>query len=54
MFIDPHYFRPVEVDLLIGNAEKAKQRLGWEPKVSLREGLTRTLAFYRKHLKEYL
>jgi nucleoside-diphosphate-sugar epimerase len=31
-----------------------REALGWKPKVSLREGLTRTLAFYRKHLKEYL
>ena len=33
---------------------RIRETLGWEPKVSLREGLTRTLAFYRKHLKEYL
>jgi GDPmannose 4,6-dehydratase len=32
--IDPRYFRPTEVDLLIGDASKAKQKLGWEPKVS--------------------
>ncbi len=30
--IDPRYFRPAEVDLLIGDASKAKQKLGWEPK----------------------
>ncbi|HEX4893766.1 MAG TPA: GDP-mannose 4,6-dehydratase [Hyphomicrobiaceae bacterium] len=30
--IDPRYFRPTEVDLLIGDASKAKDRLGWEPK----------------------
>lgn len=29
---DPRYERPAEVDLLIGNAGKAKQVLGWEPK----------------------
>jgi GDPmannose 4,6-dehydratase len=33
--IDPYYYRPTEVDLLIGNAEKAKQTLGWEPKYDL-------------------
>lgn len=33
--VDPQYFRPTEVDLLIGNAEKAKQKLGWEPMYSL-------------------
>jgi GDPmannose 4,6-dehydratase len=30
--IDPRYFRPAEVDLLIGDASKAKARLGWEPR----------------------
>jgi GDPmannose 4,6-dehydratase len=33
--IDPEYFRPTEVDLLIGNAKKAKEKLGWEPKYKL-------------------
>lgn len=33
--VDPEYFRPTEVDLLIGNATKAKQKLGWEPKHDL-------------------
>ena len=35
--IDPRYFRPAEVDLLIGDASKAKEKLGWEPKHSLDE-----------------
>ena len=35
--IDQKYFRPTEVDLLIGDASKAKKQLGWEPKTSLRE-----------------
>lgn len=35
--IDPKYFRPTEVDLLLGDPTKAKQKLGWEPKVSLQE-----------------
>jgi GDPmannose 4,6-dehydratase len=33
--IDPEYFRPTEVDLLIGDAKKAKEKLGWEPKYKL-------------------
>ncbi len=33
--VDPQYFRPTEVDLLIGNAEKARKKLGWEPVYSL-------------------
>lgn len=35
--IDPKYFRPAEVDLLIGDAGKAKEKLGWEPKVTFKE-----------------
>ena len=35
--IDPTYFRPAEVDTLIGDASKAKKMLGWKPKVSLKE-----------------
>jgi GDPmannose 4,6-dehydratase len=31
--IDPKYFRPTEVDVLLGDSTKAKQRLGWNPKV---------------------
>ena len=31
--IDPRYFRPAEVDVLIGDYSKAKEKLGWEPKV---------------------
>jgi len=31
--VDPKYFRPTEVDVLIGDASKAKRKLGWEPKV---------------------
>lgn len=33
--VDPQYFRPTEVDLLIGDATKARTRLGWEPEYSL-------------------
>ena len=35
--IDQRYFRPTEVDLLIGDATKAKTTLGWEPKVTFKE-----------------
>jgi GDPmannose 4,6-dehydratase len=35
--VDPRYFRPTEVDLLIGDATKAKEKLGWEPKYTLPE-----------------
>ena len=35
--IDPRYFRPAEVDLLLGDPTKARTVLGWEPKVSFKE-----------------
>lgn len=35
--IDPRYYRPAEVDLLIGNPTKAKQELGWEARVTVEE-----------------
>ena len=35
--IDPKYFRPTEVELLIGDPTKAKQKLGWTPKVKMEE-----------------
>jgi GDPmannose 4,6-dehydratase len=35
--IDPRYFRPAEVDLLIGDSSRARQKLGWEPKISFRQ-----------------
>ncbi|MCS6960564.1 MAG: GDP-mannose 4,6-dehydratase [Pseudanabaenaceae cyanobacterium SKYGB_i_bin29] len=35
--IDPRYFRPSEVDLLLGDATKAKQKLGWQPRVTFKE-----------------
>jgi GDPmannose 4,6-dehydratase len=35
--IDPHYFRPTEVDLLVGDASKAKKVLNWTPKVKFKE-----------------
>jgi GDPmannose 4,6-dehydratase len=33
--VDPKYYRPTEVDLLIGDATKAKEKLGWQPKYDL-------------------
>ncbi|MEW6111020.1 MAG: GDP-mannose 4,6-dehydratase [Thermodesulfobacteriota bacterium] len=35
--VNPKFYRPAEVDLLIGDPEKAKRELGWEPKTSLEE-----------------
>jgi GDPmannose 4,6-dehydratase len=35
--VDPRYFRPAEVQSLLGDPSKAKAKLGWEPQVTARE-----------------
>ena len=51
--IDVNYFRPTEVDLLIGDATKAREKLGWKPKYTLKELISEMVShdveFFRKH-----
>jgi GDPmannose 4,6-dehydratase len=51
--IDPRYFRPTEVETLIGDPTKAKRKLGWEPEISLdemvKEMVAADLADAKKH-----
>jgi GDPmannose 4,6-dehydratase len=51
--VDPNYFRPTEVDLLIGDATKAREKLGWQPKYTLHEMVKEMVAYdlelFRKH-----
>jgi GDP-mannose 4,6-dehydratase len=42
--IDPRYFRPAEVDLLLADATKARNVLGWKPKVTFEQLVTRMVA----------
>ena len=35
--IDPRYFRPTEVDFLLGDPSKARQKMNWEPTISFQE-----------------
>jgi GDPmannose 4,6-dehydratase len=57
--IDPAYFRPTEVDLLIGDNTKAKTKLGWEPKYTLemlvKEMVQADLEIFKKekYLQDY-
>jgi GDPmannose 4,6-dehydratase len=37
MRVDPRYFRPAEVETLLGDPTKAKQRLGWAPEITVQE-----------------
>jgi GDPmannose 4,6-dehydratase len=52
MKIDPSYFRPTEVDLLIGDNTKAVTKLGWKPKYDLpmlvKEMMEADLELFRK------
>ena len=51
---DPRFYRPAEVDLLFGDATKARQVLGWKPRTTIRQALAKTVAYYRKELTHYL
>ncbi|WP_457596390.1 GDP-mannose 4,6-dehydratase [Hydrogenimonas sp.] len=54
--VDPRYFRPTEVDLLIGDPTKAREKLGWEPEYTLKELVEEMMAGDLKLMKkdEYL
>ncbi|MBU2980662.1 GDP-mannose 4,6-dehydratase [Lentibacter algarum] len=51
--VDPHYFRPAEVETLLGDATKAREKLGWVPETSFQtlveEMVTSDLAEAKKH-----
>ena len=48
--VDPHYYRPTEVDSLIGDASKAKEELGWVPKFSLNQLVNEMMAADLKNM----
>ena len=43
--VDPQYFRPTEVETLLGDASKAKQLLGWEPEITFDELVTEMIEY---------
>jgi GDPmannose 4,6-dehydratase len=47
--VNPQYFRPAEVDLLWGDASKAREKLGWQPKTSIRELIEIMVNYDLKH-----
>jgi GDPmannose 4,6-dehydratase len=49
--IDPRYFRPTEVDTLLGDASKARARLGWSPQVSFAELVAEMVAGDLEHAR---
>lgn len=50
----PENRRRIDIGDYYADASRVRRVLGWEPRVPLREGLARTLAFYREHLSHYL
>ncbi|MFN1835349.1 GDP-mannose 4,6-dehydratase [Balneola sp. MJW-20] len=52
--IDPKYFRPTEVDLLLGNPEKANKKLGWKPKHNLEDLVNDMVNSDLEEIKNYL
>ncbi len=52
--VDPRYYRPTEVDLLLGDAAKAREKLGWEPKCTLAEMVSEMVAADLESAKEEL
>lgn len=52
--VDPEYFRPTEVELLIGDATKAKEKLGWKPKYDLAALVKEMVASDVQNLKKTL
>lgn len=52
--IDPRYFRPTEVDLLCGDASKAKEKLGWVHQTPVRELVREMVESDLKVMKDYL
>ena len=48
--VNPKFYRPAEVELLIGSPEKAKRELGWEPKTTLEELCQMMVAADKRHI----
>ncbi|MCW5668579.1 MAG: GDP-mannose 4,6-dehydratase [Hydrogenophaga sp.] len=51
--IDPRYFRPAEVETLLGDPTKAKQKLGWEPEITAQEMCAEMVAFDLAQAKQH-
>ncbi len=53
MKVDPHYFRPTEVETLLGDPTKAKQKLGWIPEITLDEMVQEMVAYDLEQAKQH-
>ncbi|MDR1375424.1 MAG: GDP-mannose 4,6-dehydratase [Holosporaceae bacterium] len=52
--VDPRYFRPAEVDLLLGDASRAREKLGWKPKYTLDALLKEMISNDAKEARKFL
>ena len=53
MQIDPHYYRPSEVETLLGDPSKAKQKLGWVPEITLDQIIEEMVAYDLDQAKQH-
>jgi GDPmannose 4,6-dehydratase len=53
MQIDPHYYRPTEVETLLGDPTKAKQKLGWVPEITLDQMIEEMVAYDLDQAKQH-
>ena len=53
MRIDPRYFRPAEVETLLGDPSKAREKLGWEPEITARQMCAEMVAADLKEAQRY-
>ena len=51
--VDPRYFRPTEVETLLGDPLKAKEKLGWVPEITLDEMISEMVAFDLEKAKQH-
>ncbi len=51
--VDPRYFRPAEVETLLGDASKAKQKLGWECEITVEEMCAEMVASDLQHARRH-
>lgn len=51
--IDPRYFRPTEVETLLGDPSKAKEKLGWVPEITLQEICKEMVMLYLEQARQH-
>ena len=51
--VDQRYFRPTEVETLLGDPSKAKEKLGWTPQITLQEMITEMVAYDHEEAKKH-